>query len=102
MSSKAAGRKGDIESKQAISVEAADSKHDMSTAGTNTERISMHQRNWKSKGSRRFTNHYLRSPDEERTSQDAVESPYMWTIRSKGFTRWKIYPAQSMEEAVGS
>ncbi|GKG52869.1 hypothetical protein Tco_0549981, partial [Tanacetum coccineum] len=37
-------RKGDIESKQAISVEAADSKRDMSTAGTITERRSMHQK----------------------------------------------------------
>ncbi|GKD04757.1 hypothetical protein Tco_1179731 [Tanacetum coccineum] len=27
------------------------------------------------------------SPDEECTSEDAVESPYMGTIRSKGITR---------------
>ncbi|GJU97464.1 hypothetical protein Tco_1326735 [Tanacetum coccineum] len=29
----------------------------------------------------------LPSPDEECTSEDAVESPYMGTIRSKGITR---------------
>ncbi|GKE33384.1 hypothetical protein Tco_1452706 [Tanacetum coccineum] len=27
------------------------------------------------------------SPDEERTSEDAIESPYMGTIRSKGITQ---------------
>nr|GEV52532.1 ankyrin repeat family protein [Tanacetum cinerariifolium] len=40
------------------------------------------------------------SPDEERASEDAVESPYMGTIRSKGITRSLLLGAIDIIEGV--
>nr|GFA30965.1 brefeldin A-inhibited guanine nucleotide-exchange protein 5-like [Tanacetum cinerariifolium] len=33
------------------------------------------------------------SPDEERTSEDTIESPYMGTIQSKGITQLPLLGA---------